>query len=318
MSLILKIKKGKAWYLPGLFLFSGVLATVVFSPVHAQYGGDVDARLNRLENDVSTLGRAVYRGEVPEGAGSMVSSSDAQVNADMQLRIQQLEEQLRAMNGRIEEASFENRQLREVLEKANQDLILRIEDLEGGGAAVSSGAAVEPEDSERIYTNPSSEAQTSPLSDAAAGAVEPQQPQAQTLGVLSSGGDAQGTATAQYENAFSLLKQGNYDNAQVGFEGFLKAYPTHQLAGNAQYWLGETFYVRGQYDQAARVFAEGFSKYPESSKGADNLLKLGITLAAMDKNSDACTALSQIAKQFPDGAQSVIRRAEAEMERLNC
>lgn len=326
MSFVTKINWGKAWSLPGLFLFFVVLAVVVvaggFAPTHnayAQQGGDVSSRLNRLENEVSTLGRAVYRGEVPQGA-SPLAVQDAGVNADMQLRIQNLEDQIRVMNGRIEELSYENQQLRDSLDRALQDMQLRMQDLEQRG--VSPGASADP--AGQVYGRQSAgnvhatdfSGEESGAESSASGEASAQK---QTLGVLSSGGsDAQASATAHYESAFSQLKQGSYDNAQAGFGSFLKAHPKHQLAGNAQYWLGETFYARGQYDQAARVFAEGFSKYPDSSKGADNLLKLGISLAAMGKNSDACTALTQLPKQFPNGAQSVLRRGETEMQRLGC
>ena len=90
------------------------------------------------------------------------------------------------------------------------------------------------------------------------------------------------------------------------------------LAANAKYWLGETYYVRGEFKKSARIFAEGFQSFPESAKAPDILLKLGMSLAGMDKQREACVALSQVAIKFPAGNDPVLQRADQEMEKLGC
>jgi TolA-binding protein len=82
--------------------------------------------------------------------------------------------------------------------------------------------------------------------------------------------------------------------------------------------LGETYYVRGKYDVAARLFAEGYQQYPDGSKTADNLLKLGMALGALGKKEDACIALAQLDKETGANLASVQRRAEQEKTRLGC
>ena len=77
------------------------------------------------------------------------------------------------------------------------------------------------------------------------------------------------------------MRAGAYAGAQTDFEQMLKRFPAHKLAGNAQYWLGETFYVRRQFKQAAEAFLAGYTTYQQSTKAPDSLLKLGMTLAAM-------------------------------------
>ncbi|MCD8562529.1 MAG: tol-pal system protein YbgF [Alphaproteobacteria bacterium] len=134
-------------------------------------------------------------------------------------------------------------------------------------------------------------------------------------GGVATSGDA---AAMAYENAFSLLKAGNYDAAEKAFEGFLQKNPDHVLAGNAKYWLGETYYARANYEKAARVFAEAYQKYPDGSKAADNLLKLGMSLAATGNNTDACTAFRQLEKNYKTGSEPVLRRAQQEMSKLGC
>ena len=90
------------------------------------------------------------------------------------------------------------------------------------------------------------------------------------------------------------------------------------MAPNALYWLGETFYVRKDYDKAARAFAEAYQKYPNGPKGADNLLKLGMSLAGKGEKDSACVALAQLRKEYPKGPEPVLKRGESEMATLGC
>jgi tol-pal system protein YbgF len=73
------------------------------------------------------------------------------------------------------------------------------------------------------------------------------------------------------------LKQADYPAAEVALKAFVEQHPNDPMAGNAQYWLGETFYTRGRYAEAATAFAEGYKRWPKSSKAADELLKLGMS-----------------------------------------
>ena len=78
-----------------------------------------------------------------------------------------------------------------------------------------------------------------------------------------------------------MLRQANWEQAQLAFQAFLDEYPSDPLSGNAKYWLGETYYARGDYREAAVTFAEGFQTYPNSQKAPDNLLMLGMSLVGL-------------------------------------
>jgi tol-pal system protein YbgF len=90
------------------------------------------------------------------------------------------------------------------------------------------------------------------------------------------------------------------------------------LAGNAQYWLGETHYVRRQYKQAAQAFLSGYTTYSKSKKAPDSLLKLGMTLTAMGEKKTGCDAFAELGARFPDAPQAVAKRADIERKRANC
>ena len=127
-----------------------------------------------------------------------------------------------------------------------------------------------------------------------------------------------GSPKERYDFAFGLLRQADYAKAEQALSKFLDAHPEHELAGNAKYWLGEAFYVRGNYERAAVTFAEGFQTYPESQKAPDNLLKLGMSLAQIDRTEDACGIFAELQSRYPDAKNNILQRAQREQDRLDC
>jgi tol-pal system protein YbgF len=127
-----------------------------------------------------------------------------------------------------------------------------------------------------------------------------------------------GSAQDQYNYAFGLLRQADYPGAEEALRSFVQRYPNDPLAGNAEYWLGETYYVRKDYNNAAATFAEGYRKYPQSGKAADNLLKLGMSLGNVGQKKEACLTFSQLAHDFPKASGNITERANQEKQRLGC
>ena len=123
---------------------------------------------------------------------------------------------------------------------------------------------------------------------------------------------------AEYDSAYGALLQQNYAAAQEGFESFLQANPRHELAGHAQYWLGEVYYVRGNYKAAASAFLKGYQTYSRSPKAPDSLLKLAMSLDRLGARDDACASLAAIAERFPDAPGHVSNRAQSEKRRMGC
>ncbi|MGE0717247.1 MAG: tol-pal system protein YbgF [Alphaproteobacteria bacterium] len=126
-----------------------------------------------------------------------------------------------------------------------------------------------------------------------------------------------GPPQQQYDHAFSLLARADYEGAERALKAFLRQHPSDGLAGNAQYWLGETYYVRQDYQNAAIAFGEGFQRYPRSTKAPDNLLKLGMSLAQLNKRQEACGALGRL-DQMNDAPANVKDRAKRERQRIGC
>lgn len=228
------------------------------------------------------------------------NQNSASRQAGAEIRLQQMETQIRELTGRVEEQNYEIGQLKEKL------LDLQNAQIKSQSAAPSIGAS-QIGVPERAPTSAAVPFQTPKISG-----MKTATPIGNANNVLPT------EATAQYEAAFANLKAKNYDQAQAGFESFLKKHDKHLLAANAKYWLGETYYVRRDYKTAAKTFAEGFQTFPESAKAPDMLLKLGLALNGMGKKSDACVALSQVSVKFPKANGDMLSRAQEEMDRLSC
>ena len=127
-----------------------------------------------------------------------------------------------------------------------------------------------------------------------------------------------GTPQEQYDFALSFLFKHKYEAAEKALGQFLVVHPSHRLAGNARYWFGETFYVRENYARAAAVFLEGFQKEPKGRKAPDALLKLGMSLANLEKLTEACAAFNKLLVEFLDASPNLLAIEVRERKRARC
>lgn len=233
---------------------------------------------------------------------------DQQFAARAEIRIQTLERQIQELRGQIETLSFQNRQLTDRLERALNDIEFRLSTLEGTDSLPQSGAVSAPQ--------PAAQQPSTDTTQNLGTLTVTETPTGQTS--VASATPATNDPNQAYNDAFNLLSQQDFPGAETALRRFVATFPQHPLAGNAQYWLGETFYVRGLFQDAAGAFAASLSNYPQGAKAVDSLLKLGMTLAAMGQTQDACITFSEIGNQFPSAPLVITRRAEQERDRLGC
>jgi tol-pal system protein YbgF len=316
--------------LPRACLTLALGLTAILAPAWGQERSPYE-RLDRVERDLNMLQRHVYRGAAvptyaPDGAAS--------VNA--QLRMDRLEAEMRELTGRVEEYGNSLEQLRRRLEQLNGEADLR---LGQGAGPMAQGPVAAPMPPARpgFYGNergpppngPPLSGPTPMLGTLTPPRKSPEPPPDSppratdpvSAGVrpsLSEGALPGGSATEQYNFAFGLMKDAKYPAAEAAFREFVEAHPKDQMAGNAQYWLGETYFARGKYMEAASTFADGYKRYPKSAKAPDALLKLGMSLARAEQKQNACIALAKLGDEFPHAAASIRQRAASEMKKLGC
>ena len=295
--------------LPTLLLSSLLLAT---SPAMSAD----DARIERLEKDMSLLQREVYRDGVPEGASAPAGAGSG--NAQMEVRFSAVEEKFRKIQGKLEELEFENRKLKEMLERYQKDNELRFTDMQKSMAAAPAPQAHEEVSSDKEVKD------TEAPADDSEEATETPADTTQPLALPDKEAEKSGkfkNSRDHYNHAFKLLNQTQFDAAGKEFESFAKQYPKDPLVGNAFYWAGETYYVRQKYPQAANYFRQGFEAMPKGPKAGDNLLKLAMSLGNSGKEDDkakACIVLKQVAAKFGANSETLKKKAESERSTLGC
>jgi tol-pal system protein YbgF len=144
---------------------------------------------------------------------------------------------------------------------------------------------------------------------AAAPAAAPQT-SAPVAAATSPAGDPQ----LEYQTAFDALKQGRYDESSRLFAQFLRNNPDHDLADNAQYWLGESYYVTQNYETALQTFRAMTERYPDGDKSADAELKIGYCLYELGQYASAQQALQNVVTRY--SGSTVARLAESRLRAL--
>ena len=284
--------------------------------------GIVD-QIQILTKDLKTIEKAVYqKADIISSSSSSAQSTG--LNEDILtkhlLKLNEIEDQFRELTNKFEEVNFKLDKLSTRVTKIQSDAQLRFSDLENGtGSAPKKQQAVLPGSSKPQDFGATPGYQTSNLpKEQSINSIE----SAQT--VITEEPEKKESllpdkpAGEQYEFAVSFMKIGDYETAEFALKEFIEKNKDHDLAGNAQYWYGETFRIRQLYSDAATAYLDGYQNYPKSTKAPDNLLKLGITMVQLGEKEQGCTMISGIKKQYPKASKSVLQKAQYEQKKYKC
>ena len=304
-----------------------IFTLIIFASyrVYAQDTELILQELQILQKDIKTLEKAVYSqpGTGMSSSGKTSNSNDDVLTQHL-LKLSDLEEQFKILTNNFEEVSFKLDKLSSRITKVQADNQLRFQELERSGldqgtSTVSSGI---------IKLPGSGEAQDlGGVSDSDIASLEQVQ---KTQSVESVGTVVTETAQRtekilpetspeeQYKFAISFLKVGDYETAEFALREFVDVNSNHDLAGNAQFWYGETFRIRQLYQDAATAYLDGYQKYPKSKKAPRNLLELGVMMVQLGEKTQGCKMILGVKKQYPTASQSVIQRAEYNKKKFGC
>ncbi|MDF1730615.1 MAG: tol-pal system protein YbgF [Minwuia sp.] len=335
-----------------LVLVLGLAAPLATTAV-AQDLAPLNDRVQRLERSVTDLKAHVLGGRplpaaptTDSGSAGPATVAERADAAGLTLKINALEQEMQNLTNRIEEVDFKLRRIDSRMTKLVEDVDFRLTAIErnmaaapapaattnlaaGGNAQPVAGAAqgtqvlgqVTPEEVARLPQGNAPagtgvQVETAPSGNqlaAAPAAITPP-----TGGKPINQALPDGEPRDQYIHAFSLLQAKRFAESEQAFKAFLELHPEHELAGNAQYWLGESHYVRQDYEAAASAFLTGYQKYRTSTKAPDNLLKLGITLVVLDQKQDACAVFNELSDRYPTASSSIKRRMQREKQKAGC
>ena len=121
-----------------------------------------------------------------------------------------------------------------------------------------------------------------------------------------------------YNAAYQYILAGDYRSAEAGFRAHIDRYPADPMTSDARYWLGEALYGQERYAESATVFIDMQRDYPDSKRGAENMLKLGMAMAKLNDREVACATFAKINSRFPSAAPAILKRADEERKLNHC
>ncbi|MDE0150729.1 MAG: tol-pal system protein YbgF [Rhodospirillaceae bacterium] len=257
---------------------------------------DLRFRLRRLERDFNAL----------RGGDRDIPSSLA---TRFQNRLNQMERTIQSLTDRVEDLIHRVEKLEKERKTFETDTDFRLGRLEKRGGVKADAERSKPAPADVAGLKQDSAGQDGTGADSAR--KEPAVASAPSI--LPPGKEIE-----QYRFAIGELRQARYDRAAEAFQEFLRRHPKGRFAGNAYYWLGETYYAQQNYRLAAIRFADGFKKFPKHPKAPDNLLKLGMSMAHLKKTKEACASWAELKRRYPSAPSYVKRKAAQERKKLGC
>jgi tol-pal system protein YbgF len=278
-----------------------------------------------INKDLKTLEKAVYKSSEINTTSSSSSSLNEDVLTKHLLKLNEIEEQFRELTNKFEEINFKMDKLSNRVTKIQSDTQLRFSDLESADFDVSKQN--KKTNKQKAKLPGSDKAQDFGAAPGYDTSSLPKKQETQSIEtattVLTEEAEKKSLLPnkppkEQFDFALSFIKIGDYETAEFALKEFIEKNKAHDLAGNAQYWYGETFRIRQLYSDAATAYLDGYQNYPKSKKAPDNLLKLGITMVQLGEKDQGCTMISGIKKQYPKASKSVLQKALYEQKKFNC
>ena len=301
------------------------ILTIFYSyKIYADETDSILKQLQILQKDIKTLEKAVYNTDVNTMSKVSLSGENSDVLTKHLLKLSELEEQFKILTNNFEEINFKLDKLSNRITKVQTDNQMRFQDLEKSGMNNITEQKKLPGSDEAQDLGKTLEIGVT--ESAAASAEQIQETQSiESVGTVITETTERtekilpnSSPEKQYEFAVSFIKVGDYETAELALREFVDSNPKHKLAGNAQYWYGETFRVRQLYQDAATAYLNGYQKYPKSSKAPVNLLKLGVMLVQIGEKEQGCSMILGVKDQYPKANQSIIQKAEYEKKKFNC
>ncbi len=311
------------------FIYSTLIYFVlIFTSLKAEeeetYLKAISDQIQVITKDLKTLEKAVYQNSNLTSTPNLSSKNSDSLNEDILtkhlLKLNEIEDQFRELTNKFEEVNFKLDKLSTRVTKIQSDTQLRLSDIERGTTTDLTKSQTQipgtskPQDfgANPGYQTKNLPAQQTINSIESAQTVITESPEKEESLLPDK------SPNEQYEFAVSFMKIGDYETAEFALKEFIQKNKDHDLAGNAQYWYGETFRIRQLYSDAASAYLDGYQNYPKSKKAPDNLLKLGITMVQLGEKDQGCKMILGLKKEYPKASKSVLQKAQYEQKKFKC
>ncbi len=269
----------------------------------------IQQQIERLQREVSDLSQIVFSNN---GNNNTISENDGNLATNLSaidMRIYDIEKDLKKITANLEDVYFEIEDL--VLKLNNFENIINLLEIK-----ILQTNSVNNLDKDNLDSDSSME---NTLGSLKINPAEDTNINTDNQNLITSNKEEtkiKFTPEEQFQSALDNIRSKNYEQARELFISFIETYPENQLSGSAHYWLGELYILNQQYRDAALVLAEGYQKFPQSIKAPDMLFKLSQSLFLVEKTSDSCKTLEKLIIDFPKS--KIITKANQELQNYGC
>jgi tol-pal system protein YbgF len=281
---------------------------------------------------------------------SLAAPAWSQDAAELSVRVNRMENQIRQLSGQIEQLQFENRRLTDQLKRFQEDVEFRLNERSGARPAAAPGAAPPAAPAQPRPRQGRNDAFDPAAQPGAAGGPRPLGGGATIGSIIDEGGPgsgqpldvsgtrlppqaplnqppragqsavatAPGTPRASYDAAYASIAARQFEDAEVAFRQFLQSYPRSQLVPNATYWLGESYFRRSRHKEAAEQYLKVTTDHAGAAIAPDAMLRLGMSLNALGAREQACATYAQLGVKYPQSSANVRQGVEREQRRARC
>ena len=280
-------------------IITTLLALLCIYIYKISYSQEIDVddlldRLERIERNISDIQKGKFDSLDKSLSSGYISRNEK--------RIDEIETNLRQNFGTLEEIQNHINLIGEKLDLINEDFQSRVLNLEKDFQVIKENKTTKKENKSSVdlsnFTGKDGNVQKSIITNPQKNLSEQE-------------------IKKKYENAIKLLWASKFEEAEVELVD-LKKFNPEDLMPNIQYWLGEGHYAQKKFEQAILEFGEGLQKYPDSIKGPDNMLKLGLSFANFKKKSEACNVFYELEVKYKSAPKNVLERANSEKKKLDC
>jgi tol-pal system protein YbgF len=289
----------------------------------------------------SGVGGAIAQSNVPPG--SIPLDSDSGDAGAVVVRIDRLEADLRRANGEIEELQNQNQRLEQEFKRFREDVEFRLSGAKSGGIPTASPPVAALSEPPPVAKPRKSDAfdpgldPNAPGSPKVIGSTTPSAPLGAPLEIerptplggppkpaeppptiVTSGLDFADRPREQFNAAVDAYKAGQYADAEAQLKAFLAGNPTHRLAPDAVFFLGETYMQRSRPREAAEQYLKLSTDFGRSPRAPDGMMRLGQSLAMLGNAEQACATFAEVGKRYPTASSQVRKTVEREMQKDHC
>ncbi len=329
--------------------FKNIFLVLIFLFVSCLYSyaeniGDIIRKLNAIESRLTVLEKATFN-QTTSGLSSTSGSNYDSIITKQSIQITEIQNEIQKLTSQLEEILFSMQTTINTFNTFKEDTEFRFDDYQSKQNQAISDLSKNITNESSLNTN-----EINDLEPKILGTIEQDKEGVQNLAIQdpqSDGADQvekqeivntigqdnlvkleennstisilpEGDESGQYEFAMNLLKQGDYQTAEKAFIEFISVGKNEKFLSNSKFWLGETYYVREYYKDAAMSYLALYQSYPSSNKAPNALLKLGISLIKLDQKEEGCNSFIQLEQNYPTADQALLDRNLLEIENNGC